>query len=100
MIGLAYLLAFLVGLVVSGIVSSVWGILADEPPTLAMLAESDFLVPIRVLVVVVCAPTMLFTGAFGWMMERSPLAIGYLGLGFVWSFFQGVLVLTTLFNIS
>jgi hypothetical protein len=100
MMGVAYLLAFVVGLVVSGIVSSIWAIVAEEPPELAMLGQTDLLTPVRVLVVVLCAPTMLFSGAFGWMMERSPLALGYVALGFVWSFFQGVFILTSLFSVT
>jgi hypothetical protein len=100
LIGAAYLLAFVVGIVVSGFVSSLWTAFSDEPLELAMLAESDFLTPLRVVVVVLCAPTMLLTGGFLWAMERSVLSIGYFALAAFWSFFQGVFVLTQLFNIG
>jgi hypothetical protein len=100
MIGLAYLLAFVVGIVVSGIVSSIWSLFTDEPLELAMLGESDFLTPVRVVVLVLCAPTMLFTGGFIWTLERSYLAVGYFALGAFWSFFQGVFVLTQLFDVG
>jgi hypothetical protein len=100
LLSFAFVFAFAVGLVVSGMISAMWAIFMDEPPHLGLLAESDFLTPIRVLVVVTCAPTMLFTGAFGWAMERSPLSLGYLALGVAWSFFQGVFILTSVFNFT
>ena len=100
LIGAAYLLAFVVGIVVSGMVSSIWAMCSDEPLELAMLGESDFLTPVRVIVVVLSAPTMLFSGGFLWTLERSFLAVGYFALAVFWSFFQGVFVLTQLFNIN
>jgi hypothetical protein len=100
LIGAAYLLAFAVGIVVSGFVSSIWTMCSNEPLELAMLSESDFLTPLRVIVVVLCAPTMLFTGGFLWTLERSFLAVGYFALGAFWSFFQGVFVLTQVFNVT
>jgi hypothetical protein len=100
LIGLAYVLAFAVGIVVSGIVSSIWSICTDEPLELAMLGESDFFTPVRAIVLVLCAPTMLFSGGFIWTLERSFLAVGYFALGAFWSFFQGVFVLTQLFDVG
>jgi hypothetical protein len=99
-VGAAVFFAFMVGLVAAGMLSSIWTIVTDDPPEMEFLTRSDILTPVRVVVLVFSAPTLLFSGAFHGAMQRSVLAVGYLGLGILWSIFQGVFILTSVFNLS
>ncbi len=96
----ALLFAFAVGLTTAGIVSTLYELASDDSPSLDMIAISDLYTPFRIVVAVIAAPIMLFNGAFAWAMKRSPLSLGFLSLGVIWSFLQGVFILTTLLSLS
>jgi hypothetical protein len=95
-----YLFALMTGLVVSGLASSLWAMFSDEPPQFGLLLESGFMTPVKVAVVVCCAPTMLFHMAFAWLLDRKFRSVAAVLAAAIWSFMQGVFILTQVFNLA
>lgn len=94
----AYLFAIAAGIVSSGAIGSLWATATDEAPHFGMLEESDLWTPIRVLVVVLSAPTTLIVNSFWWMIERPSVGLLMILAGLGWSFIQGVVILTQIFG--
>jgi hypothetical protein len=97
---IAYLFAIATGIVSSGAISSLWSILAGEAPSFKMLGDDDFLIPIKVPVVVLSGPTTLLLDACWWLMERPMIGLSMIVAGFAWSFIQGVFILTHVFGVT
>ncbi len=87
------------GVVSAGLVSSLWTVAAGDSPRFRLLLQSDFLTPIRVLVVIFAAPMIVLSNAVWWLIERPPVGLALLPVGLFWSFMQGVFILTQVFNI-
>jgi hypothetical protein len=97
---IAYLFAIATGIVSSGAIGSLWASITDEAPHFGMLTDGDALTPIKVPVVVLSGPTTMIISSFWWFIERPLVGLLMLLGGLAWSFFQGVFILTQLFNIS
>lgn len=96
----AYVFAIAVGLVTSGAIASLWAVMTDETPHMAMLTDGSIFSPLKVPFVILSAPVGLIGSAFQWMFE-SPLLGGLLlFLGIAWSFLQGVFILTQIFGVT
>ncbi len=87
------------GIISAGLTSSLWALVFDDAPSFALLLQSDFLTPLKVLVVVLAAPMIVMSHAVWWLVARP--AVGFLLLlaGLCWSFLQGVFILTQVFRI-
>jgi hypothetical protein len=98
----AYLFAIAVGVVAAGLIGSMWELAFDEEPRLALLLDPDpdFVTPFRALAVVLSAPVTVMKEAMWWLIERPAVGITLLLAGSVWSFFQGVFILTQLFGFT
>lgn len=98
----AYLFAIAVGFVSAGIVGSVWAIATDEEPRLAGLLDPNptLMTPLRVLAIVFAAPTTILLDAFDDLIDRPLLGIPIFAAALVWSFFQGVFILTQVFGLT
>lgn len=98
----AYLFAIAVGFVSAGIVGSVWAIAMDEEPRLAGLLDPNptLMTPLRVLAIVFAAPTTILLDAFDDLIDRPLLGVPVLAAALVWSFFQGVFILTQVFGLT
>lgn len=98
----AYLFAVLVGFVSAGLVGSVWAMATDEEPRLAGLLDSDpgLLTPLRALAIVFAAPTTILLDAFGLLVDRPAIGVPVLLSAVVWSFLQGVFILTQVFGLA
>jgi hypothetical protein len=87
------------GVVSAGLVSSLWTLTAGDSPRFRLLFESDFLTPIRIIVVIFAAPMIVLSHSVWWLIVRPPLGFVLFILGLFWSFIQGVFILTQVFNI-
>ena len=96
----AQLLAVAVGIVSSGLVSSLWEIATEENLQLGNLLDPapTFLTPLRVLAIVLSAPIIVLVDAFWWMLAKPVFGVPLVMAGLVWSFLQGVFILTKVFG--
>ena len=97
---LAYLFAIATGIVSSGAIGSLWAIASGEAPSFKLLGDDDFLIPIKVPVVILSAPTTLMVDAGWWLIERPLVGLLMLLAGLGWSFVQGVFILTRIFGVT
>jgi hypothetical protein len=97
---IAYLFAIATGIVSSGMIASLWAVLTDELPDFKMLVDGDDLAFTKVPLVVLSAPTTLITNSFWWLIERPMVGLAMLLGGLIWSFFQGVFILTQIFGVT
>ena len=95
----AYLFAIAIGIVSSGIIGSLWAALTDEAPHFGMLTFDDALSPVKVPILILSGPTTTIVSSFWWLIERPIAGIALLLGGIVWSFFQGVFILTQIFGV-
>jgi hypothetical protein len=102
MIVTACLFAVAVGVVTAGIISSMWELAFDEEPGLNQLLDPDptLLTPLRVMAAVLSAPLTVFNAALWWLIERPLVGTILLLAGALWSFVQGVFILTQVFGFT
>lgn len=96
----AYMFALATGIVSSGAIGSLWAAVTDEPPSFKMLADGDYLTPIKAPVVFLSGPTTMIVSSFWWFIERPIVGLAMLLGGLTWSFLQGVFILTQIFGAS
>jgi hypothetical protein len=89
--------AAFVGLTAAGFTASLWGALTGAPPSAALLHTRDWLMPLRVLVLVFSAPLLLLRGGAREMEVSPPMGVAVIAAGGTWSFFEGVFILTMVF---
>jgi hypothetical protein len=95
-----WVLAAVTGLVSAGLVGSAWAVASGERPNLAMLGALGLATPLKWLVLLFYGP--LAVTRFGIVsIDYHPVsAIVLLFIGVVWSFLQGVFILTTFFGFT
>ncbi len=98
----AYLFALAVGIISSGIIGNAWAMATGEAPRLGDLFDRNptFLTPFRVFAALCSAPTTILVDGFGWFIAQPIFGIPIIMAGLVWSFLQGVFILTTVFGFS
>jgi hypothetical protein len=96
------LVAMIVGVVSAGIVGSAWELFTDEEARLAGIFNSDpgFLTPLRVFVSLASAPATILRDGMWWMIANPFAGVPLVLSGLVWSFMQGVFILTQVFGYS
>lgn len=97
---LAYLLAVVVGVVSSGLIGSAWELATGEEARLGNLLEPNpsILTPFRAMAAVFSAPTTVLSDGFWWLIAQPLFGVPILAAGLVWSFLQGVFILTQVFG--
>lgn len=98
----AWVFAIAVGFVSAGIIGSVWSMATDEEPRLGALLDANptLVTPLRVLAIVFAAPTSILLDAFDDLIDRPLLGVPVFIASLVWSFFQGVFILTQVFGLT
>ena len=96
---IAYLFAIATGIVSSGAIGSLWAMASGEAPSFKMLGDGDFLIPLKVPVVIFSAPTTLIMDSLWWLFERPLVGLFMMLIGLSWSFVQGVFILTRIFGV-
>ena len=94
------LVAMIVGIVSSGIVGSAWELVTDEEARLGGIFDRDpgLLTPLRIFVSLASAPATILRDAMWWMIETPFAGVPLMISGLVWSFMQGVFILTQVFG--
>ena len=97
---IAYLFAIATGIISSGAIGSLWAAATTEAPHFGLLKDDDFLMPIKIPVVLLSGPTTLIVDSFWWLIDRPLIGFLMLIAGISWSFFQGVFILTQIFGVT
>ncbi len=97
---LAYLMAILVGVVSSGLIGSAWELATGEEARLGILIDPDpgLLTPFRAIAAIFSAPTTVLRDGFWWLIAQPVFGVAILVTGLIWSFLQGVFILTQVFG--
>ena len=96
----AYLFAMAAGLVSSGAIGSLWALATDEAPNFRRLEDDDLYTPMRIVALVFSGPTTLIVESFWYLIDKPWLGIVMLLLGLVWSFIQGVFIMSQIFGVT
>jgi hypothetical protein len=96
----AYPFALAVGFVSSGLVGNAWHMSTGDPPRLGDILDPDpdLLSPLRVLAAIFSAPTTVLLDGFAWLIAQPLIGIPIIAAACVWSFLQGVFILTQVFG--
>jgi hypothetical protein len=102
MVVTTYLFAIAVGIVAAGIIGSIWEMAFDEEPRLSCLFDPvpTFLTPFRAAAVVLSAPATVMKLALWWLIEQPLIGVILLVAASLWSFLQGVFILTQIFGFT
>lgn len=97
-----YIFAITVGVVAAGIVSSLWEIAFEEEPQLGQLLDPNptLVTPFRVFAIILSAPAVVMKLALWWLIEQPIIGVPLLLGGLLWSFLQGVFILTQVFGFT
>jgi hypothetical protein len=95
-----WLLAGVTGLVAAGLTGSAWAMFTGENPRLWMLREYRTDLPLRALVLVGYAPLAVTQAGLGDINRNPVFAFMVMATGLLWSFFQGVFILTAVFGFT
>jgi hypothetical protein len=98
----AYLFALAVGIVSSGIVGNAWSMLTGASPRLGDILDPNptLMTPLRVLAALFSAPTSILLDGSWWLIAQPIFGVPIIIAGLVWSFLQGVFILTHVFGFS
>ena len=102
MVMTTYLFAIAIGVVAAGIIGSMWEMAFDEEPRLSCLFDPNptLLTPFRAMAVILSAPATLMKLALWWLIEQPMIGVILLLTGSLWSFLQGVFILTQVFGFT
>lgn len=95
-----YALACLTGLVAAGIVGSGWSMLTGQKPDHHILGKLDLMTPFKVVAVCSYAPLGVVRTGLWYLDYNLIVAVPILLLGLLWSFVQGVFILTAFFGFA
>jgi len=95
-----WILAAVTGLVTAGLTGSGWAMATGRLPHLWLLAEYSAATPLRAVAVMIYAPLGLARAGFATFGENPLFAALLVAFGAVWSFLQGVFILTTVFGFT
>jgi hypothetical protein len=94
---LAWFMALAVGIASSGVIGSAWELATGEEARLGNLLDPNpsALTPFRAFAAIFSAPTKILLDGFWWLIEKPIFGVPIIAAGLVWSFLQGVFILTT-----
>ena len=95
-----WMLAALTGVAAAGLTGSGWAMVTGERPTVWMLSSYSVATPLRAAALVIYAPLAMIRAGLGYFGQNPVLAALIAGIGLVWSFLQGVFILTTVFGFT
>jgi len=96
---IGYLFALATGLVFSGLIASLWELVSDEPLSFNLIARLDLLSPLRGLILAVSLPCKLSMLALSKISAQPFAALAALAIAGLWSFMQGVVIMTQVFGV-
>jgi hypothetical protein len=96
----AYVFALAVGVISSGLIGNGWAMVTGDHPRLGDLLDPNptLLTPFRVIAALFSAPTTILLDGFWWLIAQPIFGVPIIFAGLVWSFLQGVFILTQVFG--
>lgn len=95
-----WVFAGITGLVTAGLIGSSWAIFTGEHPRIWMLHKYSMAMPLKVVALCGYAPLAVTKAGLD-DAERNPFfGLLLVAIGLLWSFFQGVFILTTFFGFT
>lgn len=95
-----WLLAGFTGIVSSGLVGSGWAVVTGERPNIWMLSTYSVATPLRAVALMAYAPLATVKAGLAHSDQNPVLGMMFLAAGLLWSFLQGVFILTTFFGFT
>jgi hypothetical protein len=95
-----WVLAAVLGMAVAGITGSGWALITGERPHPELFYKLDGGTPFKVVALVVYGPMAFITGGYEFIEDSPVFGMALMAVGVVWSFLQGVFILTTFFGFT
>ncbi len=95
-----WVLAALLGMAVAGVTGSGWAMITGERPHPELFYKLDSATPFKILAVIIYGPLAFIRGGYDFIDDSPIFAFAAMAVGAVWSFLQGVFILTTFFGFS
>lgn len=95
-----WVLTGIAGLVSAGLAGNGWALATGRFPSIWMLSTYSAATPLKTLVLCVYAPLGIVKAGLSDLDHNPAFAVLLLAVGLVWSFLQGVFILTTFFGFT
>lgn len=95
-----WMLAALTGVASAGLTASGWAMVTGEHPSIWMLSRYSMATPLKAAALTVYAPLALIRAGLGHLDQNPVLAVLIAATGLLWSFLQGVFILTQVFGFT
>ncbi len=95
-----WVLTGIAGLVAAGLAGSAWSLATGSYPSIWMLSTYSVTTPLRTIILCIYAPLGIVKAGLADLDENTFFALMLLALGMIWSFLQGVFILTTFFGFT
>jgi hypothetical protein len=95
-----WMLAALTGLTAAGLAGNGWAMVTGERPHLWMLAQYSATTPLRAMALMAYAPLGIIRSGLSDIGHNPVFALAVIAVGLLWSFVQGVFILTTFFGFT
>jgi hypothetical protein len=88
------------GMAVAGVIGSGWAMITGERPHPELLCRLDGGTPFKVTALVIYGPMAFIRGGYDFLNESPVFGMAVMAIGLVWSFLQGVFILTAFFGFT
>lgn len=95
-----WVMAALLGMAVAGVVGSGWAVITGERPHPELFYKLDGRTPFKVAALVIYGPMAFIRGGYDFIDDNPFFGAMVMAIGVVWSFLQGVFILTTFFGFT
>jgi hypothetical protein len=95
-----WVMAGITGLTAAGLIGNGWAMLTGEEPRLWILSNYSISTPVRALALVAYAPLAVTKAGLSDIDHNPAFGLFLLAVGLLWSFLQGVFILTTFFGFT
>lgn len=95
-----WMLAAVTGIAAAGITGSGWALATGERPTIWLLSSYSVATPLKTAALVIYGPLAMIRTGLGYIGQNPFLAMIFAAIGLLWSFLQGVFILTTFFGFT
>ena len=95
-----WMLAAVTGLTAAGLAGNGWAVVTGDRPSLWMLSEYSLSMPLKVLALITYAPLAMVRSGISYIDSNPVFAVMLTLVGLLWSFLQGVFILTAFFGFT
>jgi hypothetical protein len=95
-----WMLAAVTGMTAAGLIGNGWALVTGERPNIWMLSDYSVATPFRVIALMTYAPLAILKAGLDYLNQNPIMAVTIIATGLLWSFMQGVFILTTFFGFT